>query len=285
MCLQTILSFTKCHHKAQTLTLCGRNGASSRAACRSFDGRFIQRDAFCDGCHRALILVGPGASFEDLDEVEGIKHNMPFSYVVYGLPPWSRPAGARAPDWEHMLVRTPGCGVDPLEEMVARMAVSGERDEQERTSRQPAAFADKGEQSPSRREPERAQVNRGPSSHRNKRPASSLASKLPSKTHQQNTPHSLPDKKSSSRSSSWPPRRSSSASRPEKPPSTASKKAASRPPSQKPAGASTSPGPKKRVSFACAAEVQYFRKDLAPGAVKHRWTGPDRDFARETLAA
>lgn len=321
MCLQTILSFNKCHHTAQTLTLCGRNGFSlvPPLACANCDGRFIQHDAVCHGCHRVLLLVGPGASVDDLGGVEAISYDMPFSYVVYGLlPAWiNRPTGPPTIDREQMpTFRTRECRltplgsldmVVPLEDMLAWMHLdmSATRNPQgecpwARPSTQLPASAPEGRQS-SRYDQARElrQTNKMPPSRHVENPTTSPANKSLLDAFLANPPRSRPDKKlsatpsskrASSRRSHAPFSASGSCPEERKPRSSKLSKKKSYSfksgPSERPLILSSEP--KKRVSFARSAEVQYFRKDLAPRSVKHRWNGraaDDKDFTREMLAA
>lgn len=267
MCLQMILSFNKCRHALQTLILC-----SPLKACNACNVCFIQLDTISHGCQSLLVLIpGPRSRMEDLDEVARAHHRMPFSYVVCGLrPPLCRRIRqdrAQIPGWEYMPVRMPVCRPDPLEELVAKLDIGGMgKDERAmsswRASDQSAVSALKekssgcGSRSPAfQRRQLHVQVNERALRHGHECPLTSSA-KPSNPRSQQPGPgpaYTIHEEKVSEHSGKRP--------------------------------AVIFSTHRKQVSFASAAEVQYFEENRPPRAIKQASTGPGRDFALVKLAA
>lgn len=95
MCHQSIFSFTKCHHTAQTLKICRQGTLAPLQPCRNaWEGDFFQFDAICKGCQAVLLLQGDKKENGLLSVVIpiGVKGNyetMSYKYVVEGQLPWS----------------------------------------------------------------------------------------------------------------------------------------------------------------------------------------------------
>lgn len=121
MCREMIVHFTRCRHRAQTLTICGRNGTNPPEACHGAAGRFIQLDTVCHGCHEIVVYTrNTGSTFEDVKTANGVTSKMPFGYVIYGRLPRSRWEGHES-SHNIILVGLESDGVDPLEKALVRL--------------------------------------------------------------------------------------------------------------------------------------------------------------------
>lgn len=297
MCREMILHFTKCRHRAQTLTICGRNGINPPKACNGTVGRFIQRNTVCHGCHRILVyLCDSGSTVEEVKTVKGVTNKMPFGYVIYGQLPWSLWGRHESPRSD-MLVGLESDGVDPLEEVLVML---GETDQPIKAQQEPAACAHKRKaaKSPTRsslkarkarattcgrthqnapvhtsensatRSTSTANVPRGSEPAHTRlaiRPLKSSSSKLSSKV----SFHSCHDPSSAHHTEERGAIPTSTSSRPQR---TSSDQSTAR------------PKVKKQVSFAPAAVVQYFNKKHTPMAVKNEWREADTEFALEGVS-
>lgn len=94
MCHQSIFSFTKCHHTAQTLNICRQGTLAPPQPCRNaWEGVLFQSDAICKGCQAVILLQG-GRKENGLwgvvipKTVKGNHETMPYKYVVEGQLPW-----------------------------------------------------------------------------------------------------------------------------------------------------------------------------------------------------
>lgn len=276
--IPTMLPFNKCCHAVQTPTFC-----SLLNACESC---FIQQYTIYHGCSRVLLPTpGPKSNVEDLDRVAGVYPRMPFSYVVCGLPPpppscsSKRHGSAQMPAWEHTPVRMPGYAPDPLEALIARMDIEETRKEERttsswRASKQSAVSVPR--EVVSRRRTKRPYA---PAPHREQPHA------------QVNKRTFIPRGCGCSTASSTEPTSCQSSSRPSHSPSqhpesglastSRNKKAFKRPGERSGANFSTY---RKRVSFASAAEVQYFEKSRPQRTIKQSSTGRGKGFSLVVLS-